>query len=44
MWLGLMLLHSIHVIERMNVGDEETRITISLFPSLRNQMALCNHL
>ena len=44
MWLGLMLLHSIHVVERMNVGDEETHITICLFPPLRNQMALCNHL
>ena len=43
MWLGLMLLYSIHVVERMNV-DEETRITICLFPSLRNQLALCNHL
>lgn len=44
MWLGLMLLHSIHVVERMKVGDEETHITICLFPPLRNQMALCNHL
>lgn len=45
MWSGLMVLHSVHVIERIwEMNLEEHTFSYTGFPSPRNQVVVCNNL